>query len=190
MQNLDYNNFIEFLSSEFKNKNVTLHNFGGALNISIKEGIIGEYAKKVGLKMEEFKKEAKPIIQVIVNILSNQFEESEDLDSLISHKLSMTAEKIEEFKKLIINSFLTVDVYNRLLFEASAKGKIFTDIDWEINSKLFEKDLKEKVEGINFIKLKFITEDPSEGEKVFNFEIDKEGLKNIISELNTILERL
>lgn len=185
MEKIDYNEFLDYLKELYDTKDFRVTYEDGSLTAQVKKDLSKEYAELKGLKVEEIRDEINKIVEYIAKIIVHRISGKDPAVSLID---ALNEEDAKDFIEKVESYFLSKEDISNLIFKASAKGRIFKELDWEINSKEFEKDLHEKISDIKIARFKLNL--IGNGEKSISFETDKEGVGELLKQLNSVYDRM
>ena len=149
-----------------------------------------KYAEKLGIDTKKLNEKVSPIISFILFTLSGELDKSKK-DEVGHRKIpGLDSESIDKLRIRIKELFLTQESKGKLLFEASTKNDIFMDLEWSINSRIFDSNLEDNVNGIKSVSLDFSIVNKSGEQKNIVLDTNKDGVNKILKKLNDILDKL
>ncbi len=185
MEKIDYNDFLDFLKKNYDSENFRIVYGDEGLSVQSKKELFKEYAELKKLDANEIMSEVEEAINYVAEIMLYRMRGEDPYENLVT---TLSEEDSKKFIEKAESYFINEESLSDLIFKATSKGDFFENIDWEINTKVFERDTKEEaIKKIKIVRLKLKLK--GDETKYISFEAGKKGIEEFLKQLNKIYDK-
>lgn len=189
MAKIKYSAFIKKLKELFDKEKVEIEFSKSSIRFGAGKEF-NDWLKESGADPKKDKDEISYKIsllsRIMMDIMGSEKKPQEDVNN------EFVDEDYLSIVQMVKDIFVDKNFQNKFLFEKTVKNLVLEDIDWEIQNKLFDSNIEDKVKGIKTCLIRFNLVDRADDNKEKNMtvEFNENRINDLIEKLKKISSRL